>query len=65
MKDNMRNGKGRMIHADGDVYDGDWVNGESEGQGCHTSMDGTQYKGQWKKGEELGFGGVTYPVRYL
>jgi len=21
----MANGKGRLIHADGDVYEGDWV----------------------------------------
>jgi len=22
----MANGKGRLIHADGDVYEGDWFN---------------------------------------
>jgi len=22
----MANGKGRLIHADGDVYEGDWYN---------------------------------------
>lgn len=25
-KDDLYNGKGRLIHADGDVYEGDWFN---------------------------------------
>ena len=28
----MANGKGRLIHADGDVYEGDWVNDKAHGK---------------------------------
>jgi len=24
-RNNMAHGKGRLIHSDGDVYDGDWL----------------------------------------
>ena len=43
------NGKGRLIHSDGDVYEGDWVNDKAEGFGVYTHMDGAQYMGQWKE----------------
>jgi hypothetical protein len=33
------NGKGRLIHSDGDVYEGDWVNDKAEGYGVYTHMD--------------------------
>jgi hypothetical protein len=29
----MANGKGRLIHADGDVYEGDWRDDRAHGQG--------------------------------
>jgi len=27
----LANGRGRIIYADGDIYAGDWVNGKAEG----------------------------------
>ena len=36
------NGKGRLIHADGDVYEGDWVDDKAHGKGCYTHYDGAK-----------------------
>jgi hypothetical protein len=29
----MANGKGRLIHADGDIYEGEWYNDKAHGIG--------------------------------
>jgi hypothetical protein len=34
------NGKGRLIHSDGDIYEGDWVSDKADGFGVYTHMDG-------------------------
>ena len=47
----MINGKGRMIHADGDIYEGDFLDDKQDGYGIYTHTDGTVYKGQWKDDE--------------
>jgi hypothetical protein len=39
-RNDKANGKGRLIHSDGDVYEGDWVNDKAEGYGIYTHMDG-------------------------
>lgn len=44
----MANGRGRLIHADGDVYEGMWVNDKACGQGTYTHLDGAQYVGEWQ-----------------
>ena len=36
--------------ADGDVYEGDLVNGERTGQGKHTSTSGEVHEGVWSEG---------------
>ena len=35
--DNKANGKGRIIHVDGDVYDGTWLNDKAHGFGVMES----------------------------
>lgn len=30
-RNDKANGKGKLIHADGDVYDGEWKNDKAEG----------------------------------
>jgi hypothetical protein len=45
----MANGRGRLIHADGDVYNGEWVDDKAEGYGTYTHMDGAIYVGMWKE----------------
>ncbi len=37
-----------MIYADGDVYEGDWVDNKSMGEGTLTHLDGGFYLGQWQ-----------------
>ena len=41
----MANGKGRLIHSDGDVYEGDWQNDKAHGRGTYIHMDGAKYTG--------------------
>lgn len=41
----MACGKGRLIHSDGDVYEGDWKNDKAHGYGKYIHMDGAQYIG--------------------
>jgi len=49
-KNGKSNGKGRLIHFDGDVYEGDWVDNKAEGKGIFISFneqygDGARYDG--------------------
>lgn len=41
----MANGLGRLIHADGDVYEGEWVNDKPQGKGIYLHQDGASYTG--------------------
>ena len=40
------NGKGRLIHSDGDVYEGEWLNDKANGIGVYTYHNGATYKGE-------------------
>ena len=39
----MANGHGKLLHADGDVYEGDWVNDKAEGRGDYKHANGAYY----------------------
>lgn len=41
-------GKGKMIYADGDSYEGDWIEGNLEGSGSFKCSDGRSYVGGFK-----------------
>lgn len=43
----MANGKGRLIHADGDTFEGFWVNDKAHGKGIYVHKDGATYEGDW------------------
>ena len=49
-----------MTYANGDVYDGDWKNGEQEGRGKMTFASGNVFNGEWKGGKQEGRGKMTY-----
>lgn len=38
--------KGRLIHADGDVYDGDWLDDAANGLGSYFHENGAAYVGE-------------------
>jgi len=37
------------VHADGDVYEGDWVADKAHGRGFYEHIDGAKYIGDWKE----------------
>ena len=39
-------GKGKLINADGDIYDGDWVDDKPNIYGTYRHSDGTKYEGE-------------------
>jgi hypothetical protein len=57
----MANGKGRLIHSDGDVYEGEWLNDKAHGKGTYIHMDGAKYTGEWREDKQHGFGVETWP----
>jgi len=43
----MANSLGRLIHADGDMYEGEWQDDKAHGNGTYVHADGAKYVGQW------------------
>jgi len=44
----VSNGRGRLIHKDGHIYDGNWVNASASGHGILYNNDGSVYTGNWE-----------------
>lgn len=53
-------GKGKFFYASGDVYDGDWVNGQKTGSCNYTFADGRKYSGEVLNGKWNGKGKYYY-----
>ena len=53
-------GKGRMVCKNGDMYCGEWKNGERHGKGTYGWQDGEKYEGEFKDGERHGKAIFTY-----
>ena len=49
----MASGRGRFILADGDMYEGNWVNGQRAGQGTQEYADGRIFSGTWADDEPV------------
>lgn len=63
------NGLGRYTYANGQIYEGNYVNGVKEGRGKLTYPNGFVYDGDFIGGKPRGnanilSGGKTYPVQY-
>ena len=56
----MANGKGRLIHCDGDMYEGDWVDDTANGKGSYIHRDGARYEGGWVNDQQSGHGVETW-----
>jgi len=41
-----------LIHANGDVYEGDWHDHKSHGYGIYLHKDGAKYEGNWKEDQQ-------------
>ena len=48
-----------MIFPNGDVYDGEWVNGKRQGVGLFKAQGGSTYAGNWDNGKRHGHGVLT------
>ncbi len=50
------NGRGRMTHANGDMYEGEWVADKANGRGVFVDAAGAKYEGEWVDDTQHGFG---------
>lgn len=58
--DNMRNGHGVCIFANGDRYEGDWKDNLTHGQGSFTQFCGDVFEGEFVAGQPHGKGVYYY-----
>ena len=47
------NGQGKLTYKNGDVYEGEWKDGERHGQGKLTYKNGVVYKGAFVDGNVM------------
>lgn len=58
----MSNGCGRLIHSDGDIYDGEWQNDRNHGHGHYYHFkDGINFEGTWFEDTQSGSGHEEWP----
>lgn len=58
----LKNGQGQLVYANGDVYKGQFKNGERAGNGiCKFGATGALYKGDWRDDKPQG-NGVLYTI---
>ncbi len=59
--DGLRDGKGKLILENGDVYEGHWKEGRKEGHGIYVYANGIKYNGTWKNDKMDGYGSLIFP----
>ena len=42
------------MHADGDIYNGNWKDDKAHGFGAYINQDGSKYNGNWKEDKQHG-----------
>ena len=60
MLDGKRNGKGRMVWANGQSYDGDWRDNVAVGEGALVFVNGDRYQGEVQDGMPHGRGKMQF-----
>lgn len=56
-KDGLKDGYGKMVYPNGDIYEGNWVENKMEGEGTYTYLKtGDIYSGAWKADKRHGQG---------
>jgi hypothetical protein len=48
-----------MRYANGDEYNGEWIDGVKHGFGVYTMSDKSKYEGSWVNDDREGFGEFT------
>ena len=51
---------GRLVHANGDVYEGEFLNNKANGYGEYKHADGSLYQGYWINNLQNGHGKETW-----
>ena len=59
-KNALFNGKGRMTHANSDIYQGDWKPGKAKGYGVFVDTNGSMYEGEWLNDQQHGYGSESW-----
>lgn len=54
--ENLPSGQGKVIYANGDQYEGNFVDGYRQGHGKYTWENGAVYVGNYESGKKSGFG---------
>jgi hypothetical protein len=55
----LADGRGKLTHTNGDVYEGEFRKGLSHGSGTYTDSNGNKYVGSWQNDEKFGEGTET------
>jgi hypothetical protein len=55
-KNDFKDGYGKYIFSNGDVYEGYFCKGSMHGMGLMTEANGLKHKGNWRKGKYIGKG---------
>lgn len=42
------------MHADGDIYEGEWLNDKAHGRGKYKHSNGATYEGEWQFDKQHG-----------
>ena len=50
-----------MIHADGDIYEGEWKDDKANGYGIYIHVNGAKYEGEWLNDKQHGQGVENWP----
>ncbi|CAH3105220.1 unnamed protein product [Porites lobata] len=56
-----RHGYGKAVLPNGDIYEGNYVNGKRHGKGTYIFRNGAKYKGFYDEGKKSGHGTFEYP----
>jgi len=54
--EDLENGKGKRLYADGAIYRGEWRDGKRHGKGACAYANGDEYQGEWSNDERHGYG---------
>ena len=60
LKNDLKHGKGKYKWDSGDVYDGNWVDGNMTGIGTYVWSNGNKYEGDWLNDTRTGSGTFTW-----